>query len=139
MKNAYFLHIAVPSIFWEGLDYLPPENTPAVQWVPGMRLRVPLGNRLVIGVLLQVKSSSSVPLARCKRAELIDDKSYLDAGLLSLLQWVSHYYHFPIGETISAALPKSVRQGKKITLPESPSSDAIKMSQPHRRTNEQKN
>ena len=118
---------------------MPPENTPAVQWVPGMRLRVPLGNRLVIGVLLQVKSSSSVPLARCKRAELIDDKSYLDAGLLSLLQWVSHYYHFPIGETISAALPKSVRQGKKITLPESPSSDAIKMSQPHRLTNEQKN
>jgi primosomal protein N' (replication factor Y) len=35
----------------------------------------------------------------------------LDASALELLRWAAEYYHHPIGEVLSSALPKSMRSG----------------------------
>ena len=117
MTESLILKIAVAAKFWEGLDYLPPPNLTRAQLVAGMRLMVPLGRRQVVGVLLSVQTQTSIPHDKMRAAiEVLDDTPLLSQPLIQLLQWVSDYYHYPIGETIMTALPKGLRQGKPATV-----------------------
>ena len=107
------LRVAVPSPLWQSFDYLLPQKTQAVQ--PGVRLKVPFGQRKAVGVLLEVVAHSTVPMNRLKPIiEIIDEKSLIPSSLLKLYRWASDYYHYPIGEIILGSLPRLFRRGKTI-------------------------
>jgi primosomal protein N' (replication factor Y) (superfamily II helicase) len=94
-------------------DYLPPEST---LWgapiEPGMRVRVPFGRQKLIGIVMEAADSSDIPPERLKPIlEVLDPRPVLDASALALLRWAAEYYHHPIGEVLSTALPKAMRMG----------------------------
>src|SRR5882757_5583591 len=97
-------------------DYLPPKTSaqapsgPALE--PGVRVRVPFGRQRLVGIVMEAASSSDLPSERLKPIlEVLDPRPILDTAALGLLRWAAEYYHHPIGEVISAALPKALRLG----------------------------
>ncbi|MDH3831595.1 MAG: DEAD/DEAH box helicase family protein, partial [Gammaproteobacteria bacterium] len=107
------LRIAVPSPLYRSFDYLLPDGTDASTLKNGVRVRVPFGRRTVIGVLLAVTSESAVETHKLKRAlAILDREPVLNADVLAMVQWASDYYHHPIGDALTAALPVLLRQGE---------------------------
>ena len=94
-------------------DYLPPAGAPdAAPAQIGARVRVSFGPRRLVGVVTQVSDTSEVPVARLKPIlEVLDARPVLDEAGLALLEWAAQYYHHPIGEVLSSALPKALRLG----------------------------
>jgi primosomal protein N' (replication factor Y) (superfamily II helicase) len=79
---------------------------------PGTRVRVPFGRQRLVGVIMETADSSDLPAERLKPIlEVLDTRPILDPPALGLLRWAAEYYHHPIGEVISTALPKSLRLG----------------------------
>ena len=80
--------------------------------LPGMRVRVPFGRRETIGVILGVSADSDVPLAKLKTlGRVLDAEPLLPSALMELLTWASAYYHHPIGDVMTTALPVLLRRG----------------------------
>src|ERR1700722_3255313 len=93
-------------------DYLPPTEEPRYPLRPWVRVRVPFGRQRLIGVVTDAASGSELPAERLKPIlEVLDEKPVLDDAMLALLTWASDYYHHPLGEVLSAALPKALRAG----------------------------
>jgi primosomal protein N' (replication factor Y) len=111
----------VPKVFRVALDtplrrlfdYVPPaEGQTAFSPVVGARVRVPFGRQRLIGLIVETANSSELPAERLKPIlEVLDALPVIDAGLLELLAWAAQYYHHPIGEVLSSALPKALRLG----------------------------
>jgi primosomal protein N' (replication factor Y) len=107
------LRIAIPAPLRSVFDYRPPPGLTPQQLQPGQRLRVPFGRKTAIGVLLGLDSHSQVAEQRLRHAQaLLDKEALLPADILQLLQWASDYYHHPVGEVVSTALPVLLRQGR---------------------------
>ncbi|GAB6043238.1 primosomal protein N' [Endothiovibrio diazotrophicus] len=107
------LRLALPSPLRRTFDYLPPDGVDPASLAPGVRVAVPFGRGKRIGVLLEVAEESAVPTHKLRPAHrLLDAVPLLDAEILELAQWASTYYHHPIGETVSAALPVALRKGE---------------------------
>ena len=105
------IRVAVPVPIPGGFDYLwsgsgaPPR--------PGCRVRVPLGKGERIGIVLNHISQSQLDPARLKKVlEALDSKPILGPDLLEALLWCADYYHHPIGEVMSQALPTLLRRGR---------------------------
>lgn len=98
-------------------DYLPPLDGDLSRLQVGMRLRVPFGRQTKVGVLLAIKNHSEFSPEKLKPVlEVIDQQPLLSQDDLQFLLWASQYYHHPIGEVISAALPVLLRQGQPAAL-----------------------
>ena len=107
------LSIAIPSPLYRSFDYLSPEGVDASTLKKGVRVRVPFGRRTVIGVLLGTTLESAVATHKLKRAQaILDTEPVLNADVLAMVQWASDYYHHPIGDALTAALPVLLRQGE---------------------------
>ncbi len=106
------LRIAVPSPLRLCFDYLPPENYDGPQLVPGMRVKVPFGRSILVGILVELAKQAQIETRRLKRALAVLDKDALiPSDILALMHWASAYYHYPVGEVIASALPGLLRQG----------------------------
>src|ERR1700761_6133771 len=124
-------------------DYLPPESAifapegaqtsvapggaqastvgerPALAIHPGTRVRAPFGRQKLVGVILEEADSSDLPAERLKPIlEVLDPHPILDPAAQGLLRWAADYYHHPIGEVLSAALPKALRLGASASTTE---------------------
>jgi primosomal protein N' (replication factor Y) len=112
--NKTILRIAVPSPLYRSFDYLPPADADLDALSAGVRVRIPFGRRSVIGVLLEVATATRIEPQKLKRAtQLLDTTPVINADVLSMVRWASDYYHHPIGEALSAALPALLRHGQK--------------------------
>lgn len=110
---AILLKVAVPAPCPTAFDYLPPTSEPGFSPTPGVRLKVPFGRKLKIGVLLGVEATSTIAPIRLRQAlEFLDCTPLLGPADLALLHWAARYYHHPIGEVCASALPTLLRQGK---------------------------
>ena len=112
-----FLELAIPSPLRRCFDYLPPKGeTEAEQQAniqPGMRVLVPFGRQTLVGVVLVIKTETSVPTNKLRAIKsVLDTEPSLSPELLKLCQWAANYYHHPIGDVISQALPPRLRQAK---------------------------
>ena len=106
------LKIAIPTPLRKTFDYLATD----AQCRMGSRVQVSFGRREVIGVIVGFSKTSAIPESQLKTVtEIIDVIPLLDEKLLSLYQWASDYYHYPIGEVIVGTLPKKVREGSTIS------------------------
>ena len=80
--------------------------------VPGLRVRVPFGNRQVTGILMSTASESTVSNVKLKSvAEVLDTDPLFSEPLLALLTWASGYYHHPVGEVLPLGLSPGERRG----------------------------
>jgi primosomal protein N' (replication factor Y) len=110
LTAAAILRIALDTPLRRLFDYLPPENVPAP--VIGARVRVPFGRQRLVGVVISHAAVSELPREKLKAVtEVLDDEPVLDARVMELAEWAAQYYHHPLGEVLSAALPKLAREG----------------------------
>ncbi|MDX1677145.1 primosomal protein N' [Arsukibacterium sp.] len=106
------IRVALPLPLRQHFDYLLSRNQ---QVQIGCRLRVPFGKRELIGVAWQLEPSDHYPLAQLKPViSIIDDQPVLSDTLRQLLTFAAEYYHHPLGEVLSAALPALLREGKDL-------------------------
>ena len=111
------VEVAVPSPLYRGFDYRLPVS--AAPPAPGTRVLVPFGRQLLVGIVLGSKQHSEVPLAKLKAVkQVLDTQPVFDTALLQSLRWAAHYYHHPIGETLTTALPLALRKAKPISGPD---------------------
>ncbi|HMU88005.1 MAG TPA: primosomal protein N' [Agitococcus sp.] len=109
-----YLQVALPVPLAQVFDYSIPasfSHTPHI----GARIKVPFGKRELIGVIVGVTETPESPLDKIKPArQLIDEHSLFPPQLMQLLTWAAQYYHYPIGEVFSTALPTLLRQGEDL-------------------------
>lgn len=112
----HILHIALPCPLRQSFDYLTQE--PNQNWTKGMRVKVPFGSRELIGIVQDVSPiEHDRDTSKLKTIiETLDTDPLINNELFSLINWVSSYYHHPIGECFQAALPKKLRLGESAQL-----------------------
>ncbi len=131
MTGPEVFRVALDTPLRRAFDYLPAKSVVSV--VPGTRVRVPFGRQRLVGVVLEGASSSELPPDRLKpMLEVLDPSPILDPGLLALLRWAADYYHHPIGEVISTALPKALRLGASSSTTEERWTATAEGQQAHR-------
>ncbi len=104
--------VAVPSPLRRHFDYWLPDGL-TVAPRSGLRVEVPFSGRQLIGVLICSQTAgSATPESKLKSIlKVLDSEALLGGTLFRLLVWSSRYYHHPMGEVFSAALPTLLRQG----------------------------
>ncbi|MBL61961.1 MAG: primosomal protein N' [Opitutae bacterium] len=81
----------------------------------GCLVRVPLGKRIVTGVVLGMTDSVKFDSSKLKNVvDLVLDQPVLTKDLLSLSSWLSSYYACPRESVLEAMIPAPVRRGMKI-------------------------
>jgi len=106
------LKIAVPCPLRQCLDYLPPDDIDISSLEPGIRVDVPFGRQHKVGILMGFASYSELPAEKLKKVTAVLDKQpILNEAALKLAQWISQYYHHPVGEVVATCLPKLLRSG----------------------------
>jgi primosomal protein N' (replication factor Y) len=110
------LQIALPCPLRLSFDYLP--NNAEIIWQTGMRVKVPFGSRELIGIIVNIKKTNEESdTAKLKIIiETLDQQPIITPELLSLTQWLSDYYHHPIGDCFKTVLPKKIRLGDLVEL-----------------------
>lgn len=99
------VEVAVPLPLEGTLVYELPESLAAVA-SPGCRVRVPVGKRRLVGVLLGLDAPASPPERELRAVEeLLDLEPVLSAELIDLGRFIADYYLAPLGEVLRAMLP----------------------------------
>jgi len=113
MTSVGVFRVALDTPLKRLFDYLPPvDGLFSAPIQPGMRVRVPFGRQRLVGIVMEVAESSELPKERLKPIlEVLDPRPVLDDSALALLRWAAEYYHHPVGEVLSSALPKAMRLG----------------------------
>jgi primosomal protein N' (replication factor Y) len=105
------VRVVIDSPLRRSFDYLPPATAIEV----GMRVWVPFGTQLRVGVVVSLVDQSSIETSKLKRiSSVIDREPSFGLALLQTLQWAADYYHHPLGEVIATALPKLLREGASL-------------------------
>ena len=99
--------VALPVPVHRTFTYLWPE--PAAPPQTGVRVRVPLGNRQLVGVVTSLDPPVEQPADKLRAViQVLDPAPLLDSGLLRLAEFVAAYYVAPIGETLRTFLPSGL-------------------------------
>ena len=95
---------------------------------PGMRVKVPLGNRRqpIISWCIKVETNSRTSHKLREIAEILDEKPLCDDALVRIVLWMGHYYQAPAGQVFDTLIPSSVRSlaGTREKTYYSPSAEA---------------
>ncbi|WP_409976770.1 primosomal protein N' [Alishewanella sp. BS5-314] len=106
------IRVALPVPLRQHFDYLlPPELEVSI----GCRVRVPFGKRELVGIVWQLAVKPDVSEQQLKPVlAVIDQTPVLPALLRQLLSFAADYYHHPLGEVLTAALPALLREGRPL-------------------------
>ena len=102
--------VTIPVPLHNTFDYLCKEKVGI-----GSRVKVPFGNKKVTGIVFSHKDKSSFTKLK-EIEEIIDHEALLSEEILKFLSWSANYYHHPIGEVLSNAIPKNLRNGKPAVI-----------------------
>ena len=107
------LQVALPVPLPRLFDYLPPDDHPVSPTQVGQRIRVPFGNRELVGVV--AGTGVAEPGVELRRACALPDPEPVFSGeLLESLRWLTRYTHAPAGEVFATALPAPLRAGEPL-------------------------
>ncbi len=85
----------------------------------GIRVKIPFGKRQLVGFIIDLVHQSAISLKNLKFViAVLDETPLLPSTLVHLLEWMSRYYHAPLGEVFSNALPgylKNISSKKSYT------------------------
>tara|TARA_R110002072_G_scaffold162069_1_gene313801 strand:- start:9561 stop:11771 length:2211 start_codon:yes stop_codon:yes gene_type:complete len=117
IAHPLILRVAIATPLRRLFDYLPDDASNLNNLQPGLRVSVSFGRRKdVTGVVVALSNQSDFPYNKLKKINhVIDRHSVIGSKHLSLLEWASNYYHYPIGEVIFSALPSALRKNNPIT------------------------
>ena len=97
-------------------DYLANDESFSV----GQYVTIPFGRRKIIGVIYAVSFHSDIHPSKLKEVISVDSEIIFDEEMYKLLNFVSEYYHYPIGQTIMSVVPsrlkKNLNQLRKFEL-----------------------
>jgi primosomal protein N' (replication factor Y) len=111
MSQTTYLRVAIPVPLPKAFDYLPDQRFTAAAYPVGARVLVPFGRTQKLGVVLAHANSADVAIDKLKHVEPpIDSEALLDQTHLAFLRWAASYYHHPVGEVVTAALPLRLRK-----------------------------
>jgi primosomal protein N' (replication factor Y) len=96
-----FVRVAVPVPALDALTYRVPGALSVPP--PGARVLVPLGKRLVTGIVVERLEDAGLEVKEI--ADVLDAEPFLNADVLRLAVWVAEYYACGAGEAIAAAMP----------------------------------
>lgn len=106
------IRVAIPVPLRQLFDYLPAAGTTPSQYRRGQRVLAPFGHRQLTGIVVATSSTADTPESKLKPlASLLDEQALIPEETLGLAEWAAHYYHAPLGEVLSVALPVGLRQG----------------------------
>ena len=104
------LPLPLPRLF----DYRPPEGEAVEPGDVGLRVRVPFGNRELVGIVAETGPiDPDAPEAKHALVRL-DPEPVLQGELLDSLNWLARYTHAPLGEVLATALPAALRRGEPL-------------------------
>jgi len=107
------LRVALPVPLPRLFDYLAPGGVvPGAEHV-GCRVRVPFGQRELVGVVVAVGPADVADGLRQATA-LLDPAPLLHGELAESLRWLGRYTHAPLGEVYATALPAPLRAGEPL-------------------------
>ena len=110
-----FVSVAVPVPAVDALTYRVPDHLPDP--VPGARVLVPLGTRVLTGVVVGMQEdgewgmgdATPIPHPPSRTAkdliDLLDPEPFLPTDVLKLVGWIADYYACGAGEALSSAMP----------------------------------
>jgi len=96
-----------------------PDGAPAP--AIGARVVVPLGPRVVAGIIVEVKTGNPEPGTANLEArpsslrpirQILDEASFVPPEVVALARWTAEYYAAGVGDTIPALLPPMARGGR---------------------------
>lgn len=111
-QDPLIVHVVVPSGLRQSFDYLLPENYCGYELSFGMRVLVPFGKgkRELVGFVVGMATQTSVAADKLKCIiQVLDKEPLWSPAILELLQWISDYYHYPLGEVLADVLPPLLR------------------------------
>ncbi len=111
------VRVALPVPVHTLFDYFVPSDQ--VQPELGSRVSVPFGPRKLIGVCVALNPSDAHQKPRAIH-KVLDSSALVDANLRGMAQWLSDYYHHPLGEVYATLLPGAARKGSPTTAPTQP-------------------
>ncbi len=118
MPTCPTLRIALPVPLPQTFDYLPPPGSPDPgAGDTGRRVRVPFGNRELVGMVESIGTADD-PATLREALQWLDGPPLLGGELHASLRWLARYTHAPLGEVIATALPAPLRRGDP--LPDTP-------------------
>ena len=85
--------------------------------IPGVRVRVPLGRRVLTGIVIEAPTDPVPGITLRAILEVIDREPLLSSEQLRLLRFAADYYHHPLGEVLFAALPAALKRGDEPIVP----------------------
>ena len=105
------LRVAIPTPLRRIFDYKATQAE--LNFVSGLRVKVPFGKKEVIGIILEVTNKSDFPLEKIKPIiECLDTEPLLPLRVFELALWAADYYQYPVGEVLASVFPSLVRKGK---------------------------
>lgn len=114
--GAMIYHTIAVNVPLPPLTYAHPTRLPV-----GTRVLVPFRNKTAVGVVWGHQEQPDIDPSRILAvAQVFDGEPPLPKRWLALIAFAASYYHYPIGQTLFAALPQGLREGKAVTLPETP-------------------
>ena len=106
------LNVPIDNLF----DYKTPSKN-SIQPKKGQRVKVQFGKQEKIGFIHNIVSHTTVPRNKLRAAlKIIDSEALINKELFTLISWVARYYHHPIGEVYSTAVPLYLRQEKNLKI-----------------------
>ena len=100
------ISVAVPVPFLDLLTYRVPDSLPVP--VVGARVRVPVGSRVLTGVVIEIDvAPSEIELKDV--VTVLDSDAYVPAAIVALCRWTADYYLAGLGDTIAVAMPPGAK------------------------------
>ena len=111
MTETVYLEVALPTPMRQTFTYSAVSDLGP--FPVGIRVRVPFGRRTMVGIVLSTSIETTFPADKLKAIdEKLDATPVISPVLIRLCLWASEYYHHPVGEVFSTAIPTLLRTGK---------------------------
>ena len=102
------ISVAVPVPQLGLLTYRVPDGVPKP--VVGARVVVPLGSRVVTGIVVGHETASGLTGRAVKSIRgVLDDEAFVPGDVIALARWTAEYYAAGAGEAVTAVLPPKAR------------------------------
>ena len=98
--------ILIPNIFNHPFTY----DDDSINLEKGDYVTVPFGKRKVVGIVCAINSESDIHPSKLKSIIAADNEIIFDVAMFKLLNFVSDYYHYPIGQTIMSVVPARLKK-----------------------------
>ncbi|MDC2963421.1 primosomal protein N' [Gammaproteobacteria bacterium] len=80
----------------------------------GSRVSVSFGNQTLIGIVVRKDSNNEKALKKIKSIDsVLNPRGDIPSDILNLCLWAADYYHHPIGDVFTNALPSLLRREEK--------------------------